>query len=106
MLRRLGMLVPFARYRVEGESMEPDVSPGERVLVNRAVYWFSKPRPGDRVVVRDPRQPDRLLLKRIDRPADSGGWIVLGDNPQASTDSREFGPVARELIVGKVWSSY
>ncbi len=106
MLRRLGMLFPFARYWVEGASMEPDVLPGERVLVNRAAYWFAKPRPGDRVVVRDPRQPDRLLLKRIDRPADSGGWIVLGDNREASTDSREFGSVSRELIVGKVWSRY
>jgi nickel-type superoxide dismutase maturation protease len=106
MLRKLRMLLPFVRYRVEGESMEPDVSPGERVFVNRAAYWFSKPSSGDRVVVRDPRQPDRLLLKRIDRRAESGGWLVLGDNPKASTDSREFGPVARELILGKVWFRY
>jgi nickel-type superoxide dismutase maturation protease len=106
MLRRLLGLFPFARYRVEGESMAPALSPGERVFVNRAVYWFSRPRPGDRVVVRDPRQPDRLLLKRIDRPDGSGGWLVLGDNPHASTDSRQFGPVGRELILGKVWFRY
>lgn len=86
--------------------MAPALSPGERVFVNRAAYWFSEPKPGDLVVVRDPRQPDRLLLKRIDRPAESGVWLVMGDNRQASTDSREFGPVTREQILGKVWFRY
>ena len=56
--------------------------------------------------MRDPRQPDRLLLKRIEGPAGADGWLVAGDNPQASTDSRAFGPVGRELIVGKVWFRY
>ena len=106
MLVRLPALLPFGRYRVEGESMEPTLSSRERVLVNKAAYWFSKPRPGDLVVVRDPRRPERLLLKRIDRPAGVDRWLVLGDNPQASTDSRQFGPVGRELIVGKVWFRY
>ena len=86
--------------------MAPAFAAGERVFVSRAAYWFSKPRPGDLVVVRDPRQPDRLLLKRIDRSAGEDGWLVLGDNPEASTDSRTFGPVKRELIVGKVWFRY
>ncbi len=86
--------------------MAPSLSPGERVFVFKAAYWLSKPRPGDLVVVRDPRQPDRLLLKRIDRPAGADGWLVLGDSPHSSTDSRTFGPVGRELIVGKVWFRY
>ena len=106
MLRRLGALLPFARYEVEGESMAPSFAPGERVVVNRAAYFFSQPRPGDLVVLRDPRQHDRLLIKRIDRPAGDDGWLVLGDNPSASTDSRTVGPVRRELIVGKVWFRY
>ena len=106
MLRRLGALFPLARYQVEGGSMVPALSPGARVVVNRAAYWFSQPRPGDLVVVRDPRQPERLLLKRIEGPAGGDGWLVLGDNPQASTDSRAFGPVQRELILGKVWLRY
>lgn len=105
MLRRLSALLPLARYRVEGESMAPALAPGERVLVNRAAYWLRSPRPGDLVVLRDPRRRERLLLKRIDRPA-AGGWLVVGDNSEASTDSRTFGPVRRELIVGKVWFRY
>ncbi len=85
--------------------MTPTLSAGERVFVNKAAYWFSRPQCGDLVVVRDPREKDRLLLKRVDRPAD-GGWQVLGGNLDASTDSRTFGPVARKLIVGKVWFGY
>ena len=106
MVRRLRALLPIARFQVEGESMAPAHSPGERVFVNKVAYWFSKPQPGDLVVLRDPRQPDRLLLKRIDRPAGDDGWLVLGDNERASTDSRTFGPVGRELILGKVWFRY
>ena len=106
MLRRLGALFPLARFRIEGESMAPGLSRGERVVVNKAAYLLSRPRPGDLVVVREPRRPDRLLLKRIDQPAGDDGWLVLGDNPPASTDSRAFGPVGRGQIVGKVWFRY
>lgn len=96
------MKLPFGRYRVEGESMTPALSPGERVFVR---HWVREPEPGDLVVVRDPRWPGRLLLKRIVRRA-TEGWIVQGDNAGASTDSRHFGAVSRELIVGKVWFRY
>jgi nickel-type superoxide dismutase maturation protease len=105
MLRRLGALLPFARYRIEGASMAPSFSSGERVVVNRAVYWFRRPRAGDVVLVRDPRETDRLLIKRIERVAD-GHYAVVGDNPDASTDSRAFGLVPRELVLGKVWFRY
>jgi nickel-type superoxide dismutase maturation protease len=105
MLARLRALLPIARYQVAGESMAPSIAPGERLLVNRAAYWFAAPRPGDLVVLRDPRHPDRLLLKRIEGAA-GGGWLVAGDNRAASTDSRAFGPVGKELVVGKVWRRY
>lgn len=101
----LDRLLPFGRYRVEGESMAPALSPGERVVVHRRAYRRADPAPGDLVVVRDPRDQERLLLKRIDR-RDGDAWLVLGDNSGSSTDSRAFGPVGRELIIGKVWFRY
>ncbi|MCI0777901.1 MAG: nickel-type superoxide dismutase maturation protease [Chloroflexi bacterium] len=105
MLRRLRALLPFDRFIVEGESMTPSVSPGERVFVNRAAYWFGPPKAGDLVVLRDPRKPERLLIKRIDE-AHGNSFEVAGDNVDASTDSRTFGPVPADLILGKVWFRY
>lgn len=98
--------LPFGRYRVEGESMTPALAPGERVVVNRAAYWFSQPRVDDLVVLRDPRDANRLLIKRIESDFGPGEWLVRGDNPSASTDSRAFGPVPRDLILGKVLFRY
>ena len=105
MLGRLEALLPFGRYRVEGDSMTPALRDGERVFVSRASYWFRAPREGDIVVLRDPREPSRVLVKRV-AGREGDGWVVLGDNPAASTDSRHFGPVGREQIIGKVWFGY
>ncbi len=105
MLRRLRALLPFDRYIVEGQSMTPGVSPDERVLVSRLAYWFSKPKSGDLVALRDPREPERLLIKRIDE-THGNSFEVSGDNVDASTDSRTFGPVPAGLILGKVVFRY
>jgi signal peptidase I len=103
-------LLPITRYVVEGESMEPAYHAGDRLLVNRVAYVFSPPREGDVVVLRDPERRGRYLLKRIARPparlpAD-GRFYVLGDNAPASRDSRSFGAVKRDAIVGKAWTRY
>ena len=105
MLRRLGALLPFARYRIEGASMAPSFARGDRVVASRANYWFFVPKPGDVVVVRDPRARDHYLIKRIARVED-GRYTLLGDNADESTDSRVFGDVPRELIIGKVLFRY
>ena len=36
----------------------------------------------------------------------AGTYFVMGDNRPDSQDSRYFGPVARELIVGRAWLRY
>jgi signal peptidase I len=36
----------------------------------------------------------------------SNEYVVLGDNRSHSTDSRQFGPIPFESIVGKVWLRY
>lgn len=51
-------------YLVEGESMEPTLHTQERLLVNKFLYWFRGPAPGEIVVLRDPTQ-GRELIKRV-----------------------------------------
>jgi nickel-type superoxide dismutase maturation protease len=60
---------------------------------------------GDIVATPDPRQPARLVLKRV---ADVGqqGLFLLGDNPEHSTDSRQFGPVPISSVQGKAIYRY
>ncbi len=69
--------------------MAPTYAPGERLTALRRLRHV---RVGDVVVVPDPRDPRRLLLKRC--VARHGRLLELhGDNAAASTDSRDFGPV-------------
>ncbi len=96
-------MFPFRRFRVEDESMRPTLEPGDYVLVNRWAYRTRAPVPGDLVVVEDPEVPTRFLVKRVSETLGMREVRVTGDNEVASRDSRTFGPVARERIVGKVW---
>jgi len=89
------------RVEVVGDSMKPTLWPGDRVL---AVRWV-RVRVGDLVVVRDPRDRERLLVKRV-AALSAGGVAVEGDNPGASTDSRTLGAVPRPAIVGRVIHQY
>ena len=84
----------FDVVEVRGRSMAPALLPGDRLLVERRTYRRRSPRAGEIVLAPDPRQPSRELVKRI-RLVDpsSGSAELLGDAPEASTDSRAFGPV-------------
>jgi nickel-type superoxide dismutase maturation protease len=89
------------RVVVDGPSMEPTLQRGDRLLVVRR----RRPRPGDLVAVRDPRDPRRLLVKRVTERTDDH-VVVVGDNRGRSTDSRRFGPLHRRTVVGRVVYRY
>ncbi len=61
--------------------------------------------PLDVVAVRDPRDPKRVLVKRIGAVLEDE-VVVRGDNPAASTDSRSFGPVPKSAVIGQVVRCY
>jgi nickel-type superoxide dismutase maturation protease len=89
------------RLEVDGDSMQPTLVPGDRLLSVRR-----RPARGDLVAVVDPRVPSRLLVKRAVEVLPGGGLVVRGDNPGSSTDSLDFGPVPTSALVGVVVYRY
>jgi signal peptidase I len=164
-------------YQIPSGSMEPTLDIGQRVLVNRFIYDFKDPKPGDIVVFHPPegadsgnecgikvhgREPTEVgmscpkptatessqnFIKRIVAgPGDTlsvkeghpvvngvektdepyinpcggagpcnlprtitippGHYFMMGDNRGASDDSRFWGPVPEDWIIGEAFATY
>lgn len=90
---------------VRGRSMAPALLPGDLLVVERWTYRRRLPRRGEVILVRDPREPRRELIKRI--AAIDGGLVTLhGDAPDASTDSRTFGTIPIDAVRWRVALRY
>lgn len=61
----LGINLITSRIRVDGPSMEPTLYNNEMVLVNRLAYKWAKPRLGEVIVFRFPRNPSQEYIKRV-----------------------------------------
>ncbi len=121
---------------VYGQSMEPNFSTDQRLIIEKLSYHFRTPQRGDVVVIKDPSGGPIPLIKRVvglpgervtiadgkvyidgallaepylKQPTDgpSRSWIVpplhifvMGDNRNNSRDSRYFGPVPMDTILG------
>lgn len=147
----LAIIIPiryflFQPFFVRGDSMEPNFSDGEYLIVDEISYRFGEPKRGDVVIFKYPKDPSQYYIKRlIGLPGErlevfDGGvkiynqdhpdgvdideaylpsdlktpgkidcelkdeeYFVLGDNRKASSDSRIWGPLLENNLIGKVW---
>ncbi len=105
--------------------MRPAIEPGDWLLIDpTVVHW---PPRGSVVLFREP-DGDRLAIKRVtagpgDRVpfadgylelAEDEAWLLSDASPEATAaagfgepiDSRRYGPVQLELLVGRAWFRY
>jgi signal peptidase I len=96
----------------QGNSMEPAISNGTVLVVNNIRYglripWrqkylirWAQPNIGEVVVFYTPT--GELAVKRIVSIVENGSFWVEGDNLLSSYDSRAYGAVFADNIIGKV----
>ncbi len=98
--------IRFRAYLVSGRSMEPAYREGDYLLVDRRAYRSAMPHRFDVVVARHPANPEIEVVKRVQRVDLHRAIWIEGDNAAESTDSRDYGPLTRDALVGKVLFRY
>jgi signal peptidase I len=71
--------------------------PGDRLRVDRGLVWLNGNALAERYVPEEYK--DSRSMTEIVIP--DGSYFMMGDHRSISSDSREFGPVDRDLIYGK-----
>ena len=96
----------------EGYSMLPAIEPGTVLIVCRLSYGirlpgattylvrWRVPAVGDVVVFYTPMRD--IAVKRFAELLPDGKFYALGDNAPQSYDSRNYGPVPKDNIIGRV----
>ena len=93
---------------VQGTSMEPTLREGQFLVLLKSAYWIDEPQNGDIVVV---QHGTEKYIKRIvacpgeippgeDEILQEGRYYIMGDNMDVSVDSRSFGAISKDLILG------
>jgi signal peptidase I len=78
--------------------------PGETVEIKDGkVAIFNKENPWGLILEESYLAPGEITRGDIYQKIDDDKYFVLGDNRQASSDSRVWGLVEKKYIIGKVW---
>lgn len=79
--------------------------PGERVVVTGGkLYIYNDKNKAGKLIDEDEYLPDDLItIGEKDVTLGTNEFFVMGDNRDASFDSRQWGPLKRSEVVGSVW---
>lgn len=87
-------------FKVSEDSLSPEYQDGDFVLALKIPIFLQRIRPGAIVVFK--QEAYGTLIKRVEHiSADRQEYFVVGNHP-LSIDSRQFGPVPRRNLIGKV----
>jgi signal peptidase I len=86
--------------KVSGKSLLPEYREGDFVLVAKIPFFLNHIRRGDIVVFNHPVYG--LMIKRVDHLIPKRDEIYVIGTHEFSVDSREFGPISRKILLGKV----
>lgn len=104
----------FSAVRVSGISMIPTLQDEQIIFVNKMAYWKNAPQNGDIVIVREPIDNIQVVKRIVGTPGTAitiedktfilkeDEYYIEGDNRDNSIDSRAYGPIRSERIIGKV----
>lgn len=104
----------FSAVRVSGISMLPTLQDEQIIFVNKMAYWKNAPQNGDIVIVREPIDNIQVVKRIVGTPGTAitiedntfilkeDEYYIEGDNRDNSIDSRAYGPIRSERIIGKV----
>ena len=87
--------------RVVGDSMKDIISAGDLIIYKKINLKNIDLEVGDIVVASHPKIKNKLIIKRIYRIYQNK-FDLRGDNFLFSNDSREWGLIQLDLIIGKV----
>lgn len=99
-------------FFIPSSSMEPTLSPGDHVLVNKFVYYFGDPHRGDIIVFKYPLDPSKDFIKRViavegETVQVKDGRVYINGKPLkekyviSKHDPSNFGPV--KVAKGKIF---
>lgn len=88
---------------VSSDSMSPTLKKGELVVISKLAYdifgfEYKQVLPNDIVTF---HKYDELLVKRISYITHDEKLFVVGDNIENSNDSRSFGLISKDKVIGK-----
>ena len=105
-MKILNKLKKFMNVKISGHSMMPLINHGDWILINVNINTDHL-QLNEIILLEDPINKE-LLIKRIDsiNSTTEKEFYVLGNNKADSYDSRKFGYIKKELIIGKAVLRY